>query len=130
MNPLTDEPTSTPTPEPLPEVPDVPGQIQKLSTSIQDSVNTFLQQTGKNLTDSEAAMTAFIQKLQPIIAQQLQRAAVDPDVAYTNLKYVWATVWAETGRVSLGAIYKERQAVTAIVLAGLRTAIALAVTAA
>lgn len=100
--------------------------LSKVKTSISDSINAFLTASGNNANEIQADLKAYLARIQPILDEQLLRAAQDPDVAYTNIKYIWATVWAESGRVSLGAIYRERQAITAMVLSGLQMAIALA----
>lgn len=109
-----------PSPTPQPRL-----NLGAVTQSIQDSLSAFLTNTGNTASETANDLQAYMSRIQPILEAQVERAIGDPEVAYTNVKYLWGTVAAEAGRVSLGAIYKERAAVTAIVISVLHTAIAL-----
>jgi len=103
--------------------------IITVKSSIKDTLMTTLQQLGRNMQDVGDDVDAYLVKISPLLDQAAARAAVDPDVAYRNVQYLWANLWAETGRASLGAIYKDRQLVVSTTLAVLHTAIAMAIAA-
>lgn len=112
-------------PEPIPEPKKLTGS--QMADAIKDSLSVLFQQTGKNMQEAGADIDAYINRIRPQLDEAAVRATVDPEVAYTNVKYMWANVWAETGRVSLGAIYRERVAVTATVIAVVHALLAVAV---
>jgi hypothetical protein len=92
-------------------------QTQDVLDQIQDEWNKFLDKTGRNADDIRNRVRQFLNEIAPdvdvALAEKSERA----------LSYLDDRIRGMTGRVSLGFIYRQRDAFISIAMSVIRTAI-------
>ena len=102
-------------------------QESNILDSLRSGVQFFLDRTGHNAQDISDGMNQFLEDAKPDIYELLIEAASGHPVADESLELFGDAAVARAARLSLAFSDQERAAIGAILVAGLKTAIVLAV---